>query len=338
MPEVSLLLVLIVLVALFFDFTNGANDSANAIATIVSTQVLSPRAAVIMAAVLNLLGALAGTKVAMTIGGGIVHADMIAGCRVLVLAALVGAIVWNLITRYLGIPSSSSHALIGGLVGAAITHGGWTAVDYHSLGTKVVFPLVLSPVAGFIGGYALMVVLVWVSFNAHPRKAGKFFRRAQLLSSGLVAANHGLNDAQKTMGIITLALVLFQVIDKNHVYVPFWVKMGCALAMGLGTATGGWKIIKTMGHRIFRLDPIHGFAAETGASMVIGAASAFGAPVSTTHTIACTILGVGSSKRFSAVRWGVAGDMVVAWILTIPAAALVSAACLCLLKWIGLGR
>ena len=334
MLEVSLLLVLIVAVALFFDFTNGANDSANAIATIVSTQVLSPRAAVIMAAVLNLLGAMAGTRVAMTIGGGIVHTDMLTGCQALILAALSGAIAWNLITRHLGIPSSSSHALIGGLIGACITHGGWGAVDYHSFAAKVVFPLVISPVAGFVYGYTMMVALTWISFKAHPRKASWFFRRAQLVSSALVAANHGLNDAQKTMGIITLALFLFHKIPA--VEVPFWVKVSCALAMGMGTASGGWKIIKTMGHRIFRLEPIHGFAAETGASMVIGVASIMGAPVSTTHTISCTILGVGSSKRLSAVRWGVAGDMVVAWILTIPASALMAAGCLCVLKWVGL--
>ena len=335
MLEGYVLLVVIILVALFFDFTNGANDSANAIATVISTRVLSPRAAVIMAAVLNLAGALIGTKVAMTIGGGIVHTDMIEGCHVLVLAALIGAIVWNLITRHLGIPSSSSHALIGGLVGAAVTHGGWTAVNYGYFGAKVVIPLVLSPVFGFVSGYVLMVILAWISFNAHPRRAGGFFRKAQVVSSALVAANHGMNDAQKTMGIITLALVLFKVIKPG--YVPFEVKVACALAMGLGTASGGWKIIKTMGHRIFKMDPIHGFAAETAASAVIGLASYLGAPVSTTHTISCTILGVGSSKRFSAVRWGVAGDMVVAWILTIPATALVSAACLCLLKWTGLG-
>jgi PiT family inorganic phosphate transporter len=334
MLEIPLLLIFVVLIALVFDFTNGAHDSANAIATIVSTKVLSPRTAVIMAACLNLLGAFLGTEVAQTVGSGIVDPEMVTGCKILVLAALFGAIFWNMLTWYLGIPSSSSHALVGGLIGAAIAFKGWDAPNYASIGKKVLIPLLLSPLAGFLVGYLIMVALTWMFVKAHPRTVNTAFKKLQILSSAFMATSHGLNDAQKTMGIITLALVIFQM--QPDVSIPFWVKLSCALAMGLGTAMGGWKIVKTMGHKIFKLEPVHGFAAETAAAAVIMGASSMGAPISTTHTISTAVIGVGASKRFSAVRWGVAGNLLVAWVLTIPASGAVAALCFYALDFIGL--
>ncbi|MBU1230952.1 MAG: inorganic phosphate transporter [Proteobacteria bacterium] len=333
MPDVPLLLVAIVAVALFFDYTNGAHDSANAIATIVSTKVLSPKVAVVMAAVLNFAGAFMGDQVAKTISSGIVNADMVSGSQALVLAALCGAIFWNLLTWYLGLPSSSSHALIGGLMGAAVSYSGFDALNYLSILKKVVLPLVLSPMAGFFGGYLIMILLTWSVRKYKPRKVNSLFRKLQIVSSAFMATSHGQNDAQKTMGIITLALFIFHVIPGTEI--PLWVKICCALAMGLGTATGGWKIVKTMGHKIFKLEPIHGCAAETAAAIVITGASHFGAPISTTHVISTSVLGVGSSKRFSAVRWGVAGSMVVAWVITIPASALVASLSFYVLKFVG---
>lgn len=334
MHESLFLLAAVVLVALVFDFTNGAHDSANAIATIVSTKVLSPRTAVCMAAVLNLAGAFIGTKVAHTIGSGIVHADMVQGCQAITLAALMGAISWNLLTWYLGLPSSSSHALIGGLIGSALTYGGVGTLHIRSIAEKILLPLVLSPLAGFLAGYLFMLGLSWSFRNAHPHGVNTAFRKLQIVSSAFMATSHGMNDAQKTMGIITLALFVGHHVPDLEV--PFWVKLACALVMGLGTAMGGWKIVKTMGHKIFKLEAVHGFAAETAAALVITAASGFGAPISTTHTIATSVLGVGASKRLSAVRWGIAGNMVVAWVLTIPAAAAVSAGCFLLLNLFGL--
>ncbi|MGC8493058.1 MAG: anion permease [Syntrophobacteraceae bacterium] len=323
MLEVPFFLIIVIFVALIFDFTNGAHDTANAIATVVSTRVLSPAAAVIMAAVLNLVGALIGTHVAQTIGAGIVHPEMIKGCQALTLAALFGAIAWNLLTWYLGLPSSSSHALIGGLVGATMVYAGTKAVNFYSICDKVLLPLALSPLAGFVAGYLIMLCLSWIFHNSHPRKVNKGFRKLQMVSAALMATSHGTNDAQKTMGLITLALFIDHMI--TTVSVPFWVQLACAFAMAMGTAIGGWRIIKTMGHKIFSLEAVHGFSAETSASGVIFAASFFGAPISTTHVISASILGVGSSKRLSAVRWGVAGQMATAWILTIPASALMAA-------------
>ena len=322
MFEIPLLLVVIIIVALVFDFTNGAHDCANAIATVVSTKVLSPRTAVIMAATLNLVGAFLGTKVATTLGSGIVNPDMVASCQPLVLAALFGAIGWNLITWYFGIPSSSSHALIGGLMGAAVAFAGMDTLNGGSIVEKILLPLVLSPLAGFAVGFLFMLIIALV-FGRSPRnKLTRAFTRLQILSAAFMATSHGLNDAQKTMGVITLALFIFNEIDT--ISVPFWVKCLCALAMACGTALGGWKIVKTMGHKIFRLEPVHGFATETSAALVITGASMFGAPISTTHTITACIFGVGSTKRLSAVRWGVAGNLVIAWILTIPASGLIA--------------
>lgn len=329
-----MMLVAIVALALFFDYTNGAHDSANAIATIVSTKVLSPKIAVLMAATLNLVGAFMGEHVAKTMGSGIVNAEVVAGCQGIVLAALIGAILWNLLTWYLGLPSSSSHALIGGLIGAAIAYSGFEALNFVSILRKVIIPLVLSPLAGFLGGYLIMVLLSWLFHKAKPRKVNSLFRKLQIVSSAFMATSHGQNDAQKTMGIITLALFLSHQIPEIHV--PLWVKISCALAMGLGTATGGWKIVKTMGHKIFKLEPVHGCAAETAAAIVITGASHFGAPISTTHVISTAVLGVGASKRLSAVRWGVAGNMVVAWVITIPASGLVAGLSFLLLQHFGL--
>ncbi len=319
------LLILIIIIAIIFDFTNGANDSANAIATIVSTKVLSPMQAVIMASVLNMAGAFIGTHVATTIGKGIVNADIIAGCQTIILAALMGAILWNLITRYFGLPSSSSHALIGGLIGAAVAYKGFNSLQYSSIIDIVILPLFLSPLAGFIGGYLLMLALAWITCKLNPRKMNKLFKRLQVVAAAFMALTHGSNDGQKTMGIITLALFLFHQIPA--IEVPFWVKLICATAIAIGTATGGWKIIKTMGKKIFKMEPVHGFAAETSSALVIMTASLIGAPISTTHVFSSSILGVGSSKRFSAVRWGVAGQMVTAWVLTLPASAIVGMIC-----------
>ncbi len=321
MFEVPLLLAVIVLVALVFDFTNGAHDCANAIATVVSTKVVTPRFAVGAAALLNLGGALLGTEVAKTLGSGIVLPHVVEGSHVLVLAALVGAIAWNCITWYYGIPSSSSHALIGGLIGAAVADEGFGALNVSGIVDKVLIPLVGSPLAGYIAGFLIMWLIYWIFGHVHRSKVNWAFRHLQLVSAGFMATSHGLNDAQKTMGIVTLALVIFGEIDS--VEVPLWVKLACAGAMALGTAVGGWKIVKTMGHRIFKLEPVHGFAAESSAALVITGASLLGAPVSTTHTISACIFGVGSTKRLSAVRWNVAGSLLVAWTLTLPAAGIV---------------
>jgi PiT family inorganic phosphate transporter len=316
------LLIGIVLVALAFDVTNGIHDSANAIATVVSTKVLSPMTAVIMAAILNFGGAFIGTKVAHTIGGGIINPDMVTQYQAIVLAALLGAIFWNLFTWYVGMPSSSSHALIGGLIGASIQFHGWHSVNWYNVIHKVIMPLLASPLAGFIGGYILMIIIAWTFCRIRPQKGNALFRKLQILSAAFLATSHGMNDAQKTMGIITLALYSFHQIPT--IDVPTWVKLASATAMFIGTATGGWRIIKTMGHGIFRMEPVHGFASETASAIVITTASSFGMPISTTHTISSALMGVGASKRVSAVRWGVVSSMIITWVVTIPASALVS--------------
>jgi PiT family inorganic phosphate transporter len=289
-----------------------------------------------MAAVLNLVGALLGSEVASTLGKGIVNTDVVMGSTILVLAALVGAIFWNILTWYYGLPSSSSHALIGGLIGAAVTHAGFASLNVASIFKKIILPMLLSPLAGFVVSYLVMTALMLLFSSTNRRTVTKGFKKLQILSAAFMATSHGLNDAQKTMGVITLALVLFNQIDTF--YVPFWVKISCALAMALGTALGGWKIIKTMGHRIFKLEPVHGFAAETSASLVITGASLIGAPISTTHTITACIFGVGSTKRLSAVRWELAANLAVAWVITIPAAATMAGMSYLLLEAIGLAR
>lgn len=317
----SLLLILIIVTSLAFDYINGFHDTANAIATVVSTRVLTPTQAILMAAVCNIAGALIATHVASTIAKGIV--DPTRAGQVLILAAVIGAIAWNIITWVYGIPSSSSHALIGGLVGAALAEAGPSIVLWKGVIDKVVIPLVASPIVGFLVAFAFMSVIAMSAKNANPIRAGGFFKKAQLASSALMALSHGQNDAQKSMGIITLALFNGALISKPEV--PLWVKIVCAVTMGLGTAAGGWRIIKTLGHKIIRLDPVHGFAAETSGAAVILTASHFGMPISTTHAITASIFGVGASKRLSAVRWQVARNVVVAWVVTIPAGAAMGA-------------
>lgn len=328
------MLIIIIVVALIFDYTNGAHDSANAIASVVSTKVLSPKAAVVMAGTLNFVGAFLGTHVAETIGKGIVRPEMIAGCHSLLLAALAGAIFWNFLTWHIGLPSSSSHALIGGLMGAGIASSGWSSLEYSSILEKVIIPLFLSPLAGFIAGYFIMLGLAWITCRLRYKSTNSVFRKLQVLAAAFMALSHGMNDAQKTMGVISLALVIFHQIPSLHI--PLWVKVACATAIVMGTLNGGWKIIKTMGQKIFKMQPIHGFAAQSATAGVIMSASLFGAPISTTQVISSSMLGVGSAKRFSAVRWGVAGNMVFAWFVTIPSSALVGALCMFSFKLIGL--
>ncbi|MCX6362768.1 MAG: inorganic phosphate transporter [Actinobacteria bacterium] len=315
------LLIAIVALALVFDYTNGFHDTANAIATAVSTRALSPRAAVALAASLNLIGALVSTNVATTVGKGIVDTDLVT--LPLVLSALIGAVTWNFVTWYFGLPSSSSQALFGGLIGAMLAAVGVSGVEWGGVVTKIILPMVLSPVIGFGAAWLLMTALYWIVRRRSPEPVNRTFRGLQWFSTGFIAFSHGGNDAQKTMGIITLALLSSGVIDTFEV--PFWVKIACALAMAAGTYSGGWRIIHTMGSKIMKLDPIHGFAAQTSAATVIQVATHFGFPVSTTQTITAAILGVGSARRVSSVRWGVAGNIAVAWVLTLPAAALVAA-------------
>jgi PiT family inorganic phosphate transporter len=453
MHSLTLLLVLVVVFTLLFDYINGFHDTANAIATVVSTRVLSPRNAIIMAACLNFVGALFSTHVAVTVASGLVdtarfqmtdlqqpasfaaklksQADPVSrflveqssqetkklladyatdstptpslqaalldnlnhiitrtdlyseerftgislpektvgnalkivalkpaeqantnrallenayaqelgsnqhGFQVVILSAIVGAIIWNLITWYFGIPSSSSHALIGGLCGAAIIHGGLHAVLWDGIIRKVLIPLVGSPTMGFILGFLIMSLIYKTLSNVHPGRVSATFRHLQILSAAAMAFTHGLNDAQKSMGIITMALVSGRILSEP--VVPTWVVLSCSTVMALGTSLGGWRIIKTMGHKIIRLEPVHGFAAETTSAIVLFVTSHFGMPVSTTHTISGSIFGVGASKRLSAVRWGVAQTMLVAWVLTLPAAGLVAALAYKLFMFIGLG-
>ena len=316
------LLIAIVILALVFDYTNGFHDTANAIATSVSTRALSPRVAVLMAAGLNLLGALVSTSVAKTVGEGIVNTDLVT--LQVVMAALVGAVAWNLITWRFGIPSSSSHALFGGLIGAMIASAGVDGVIWSGVFEKIILPMIGSPLIGFVGAWVLMTGLIWLVRKRAQGPVNTWFRRLQPISAGFMAFSHGANDAQKTMGIIALALFASGQIETFTI--PTWVKIACALAMALGTYSGGWRIIHTLGSKVIKLDPIHGFAAETAAASVIQLATHFGVPVSTTHTITAAIMGVGSTQRLSAVRWGVAGNIVTAWILTLPAAGLVGAA------------
>jgi PiT family inorganic phosphate transporter len=314
------LLVIIVVVALVFDFTNGFHDTANAIATSVSTRALSPRAAVVMAAGLNLLGALLYTGVAETVGEGLVNTDLVT--LPLILAALIGAVVWNFTTWYFGIPSSSSHALFGGLIGAMIAAVGVSGVLWGGVLKKIILPMVGSPVLGLVVAWFLMVGLTWLVHKWPPAPVNRWFRFLQPISAGFMAFSHGANDAQKTMGIIALALFASGRISVFEI--PLWVKIVCALAMAAGTYSGGWRIIHTLGSKVIKLDPIHGFAAETSAASVIQLATYFGIPVSTTHTITAAIMGVGSTQRLSAVRWGVAGNIGMAWIFTLPAAGLIA--------------
>ena len=320
MPDLTLLWV-VVFFALAFDYINGFHDTANAIATSVSTRALTPQHAVYLAAGLNFLGALISTGVAKTIGSDIVKsADMVN--QQVIVGALIGAIVWNLWTWWYGIPSSSSHAIIGGVMGAVISSKGIYALKTAGI-IKIILSLILSPLIALATGYAIMILLLWLFGRFAPTVLNTGFRRMQLLSASLMAFSHGSNDAQKAMGIITLALLSSGQI--NSFEVPLWVKVSCAAAMGFGTAAGGWKIIKTMGTKIFRMEPINGFAADLNSSLVIFSATFLHLPVSTTHVVSGSIMGVGSAKRVTAVRWSVARNMLLAWLVTIPLSALVSA-------------
>jgi PiT family inorganic phosphate transporter len=316
------ILLAVLALAVAFDYINGFHDTANAIATSVSTRALKPSWAIGMSAVANFGGALlTGTAVAKTIGSGLIAPQ--AEGQVVVAAALVGAIFWNLFTWRLGIPSSSSHALIGGLLGAAAAAAGFGAWNINGVRDKVLVPLVSSPIIGFLLGLSLMVIIFNVFRRAHPKTMNDRFRRLQVLSAAYMAFSHGSNDAQKTMGVMTFALVTAGILPEFKV--PLWVIILAASAISLGTAAGGWRIIKTMGTRVVKLDPVHGFAAETTAATIIFGASQLGMPVSTTHVISSAIMGTGASDRFNAVRWGVARNIGVAWVLTIPASAIVAA-------------
>ncbi|WP_374982498.1 anion permease [Streptomyces fradiae] len=316
-------LVVTIGVALFFTYTNGFHDSANAIATSVSTRALTPRAALLMAAVMNLAGAFMGSGVAKTVSEGIIATPTGDKGMGILFAALVGAIVWNLVTWYFGLPSSSSHALFGGMVGAALAGG--TEVIWGGVLEKIVIPMFVSPFVGLIIGYLVMAAIMWIFRKSGPHKTKRGFRIAQTVSAAAMALGHGLQDAQKTMGIVVMALVIADV-EQSGDPIPLWVKIASALMLSLGTYAGGWRIMRTLGRRIIELDPPQGFAAETTAASVMYSASfMFHAPISTTHVITSAIMGVGATKRINAVRWGVAKNIVLGWFITMPAAAAVAA-------------
>ncbi|HEX7949187.1 MAG TPA: inorganic phosphate transporter [Candidatus Limnocylindrales bacterium] len=332
MQGLTLLLVAVVVLAVFFDYINGFHDTANAIATSVATRALHPRHAIAMAAAFNFIGAFAGTAVARTIGSGLVQETTTT--QTVVIAALIGAIAWNLVTWLVGLPSSSSHALIGGLLGATLIAAGGGAYKLDGIVGKVLVPMVVSPVLGFIGAFSLMLAIYWVFRRTPRRPLSRAFRRIQVLSAAFMAFSHGSNDAQKTMGIITLALFTAGVIP--DVSVPAWVILVSATAISLGTAIGGWRIMRTMGRRVVDLEPVHGFAAETTSATILFATAQFGIPVSTTHVISSAIMGVGTSRGARGVRWGVARDILIAWVLTLPAAGAVAALAWIVLNLVGL--
>ena len=333
MEGASLALVIVVALAVVFDYINGFHDTANAIATSVATRALRPLHAILMATAFNFVGAFAGTAVAKTIGAGLVVEAT--STQTVIVAALLGAIAWNLFTWYLGLPSSSSHALIGGLLGSTIVAAGTGALKVDGIVAKVLVPMVTSPLVGFAGAFVLMLILYWVFRRARRKPMARAFRRLQVLSAAYMAFSHGSNDAQKTMGIITLALFAGHVIPT--VDVPPWVIVVAASALSLGTAVGGWRIMRTMGHRVVELEPVHGFAAETTAATVLLVTAHLGMPVSTTHVISSAIMGVGSARGPKGVRWGVARRILLAWIVTLPAAGSAAAIAWFVLHAIGFG-
>jgi inorganic phosphate transporter, PiT family len=316
------LVVLVVVIALSFDFTNGFHDTANAIATTVSTHALSPRLAVLLSAVMNFAGAFTTLQVAATIGSGVIDPKHHHITLTMIAAALVGAIAWNLLTWYRSLPSSSSHALIGGLVGAGVVGLGLSGVSWNSVVSKMIIPLVLSPIIGFIASYVLMLIVFWVFRKARPGPANHGFRLAQILSAAYVSFSHGTNDSQKTMGVITLALISGGYLSSKSFEVPIWVIVAAASAIAFGTYAGGWRIIRTMGTRLYKIGPAQGFSAQTVAATLIQSASHFGFPVSTTHVVTGSVLGAGASESVSAVRWGVGRNIILAWIITLPMTAL----------------
>jgi PiT family inorganic phosphate transporter len=328
-----LLVVLVILTALVFDYINGFHDAANSIATVVSTRVLTPGKAVIWAAFFNFVAAFFfGTAVAKTVGAGMVNIDIVT--QAVIMGGLIGAITWDLITWYYGLPTSSSHALIGGYAGAAIAKVGYASAIIPSGWTKTLIFIVLSPLVGFGVSFLMMVAILWIFRGVAPSRVDHWFRRLQLLSAAAYSLNHGANDAQKTMGIIAGVLFAGGLISEFRI--DWWVVLIAHAAIGLGTLSGGWRIIHTMGQRITRLQPVGGFAAETGGAMAIFTATTLGVPVSTTHTITGAIIGVGSTRRLSAVRWGIAARIVWAWILTIPASAMIAAVAFFLLAALGM--
>jgi PiT family inorganic phosphate transporter len=327
MAPLLILVIIIIFLALVFDFTNGFHDSANAIATVVSTKVLTPRQAVGFAAFFNFIAAFGfGVAVASTISK-IIHLNIVAVDLIpyIILGGLIGAISWNIITWYLGLPTSSSHALIGGIMGSGISAAGYAVIKYETVELAAIFMFV-SPIIGLIFGFLFMIAVLWVCRRSSKSKVDRYFKRLQLFSAGIYSFSHGTNDAQKTMGIITP--LLFSIgyfgasVDPNNLPVPFWVILSAHAAIALGTLAGGWRIVKTLGHKITKLRPVHGFAAETAGAATILGASIAGIPVSTTHVICSSIMGVGATKRLSAVRWGIARNIVWVWILTIPISAL----------------
>jgi inorganic phosphate transporter, PiT family len=326
------LLAVVIVVGLAFDFTNGFHDTANYVATWVGTRALSPRMAVAISAAANLAGAFVTTAVAKTVGKGIIDTGL--ATEKTVLAALIGAIVWNLLTWWIGLPSSSTHALIGGLVGAALVQSGSTGVQWHGIVEKVVIPGAISPVVGFAGAFLLMVIIYRVFFRVSPGVAHRGFRYGQLVTGTWVAFTHGANDAQKTMGVITLALVANGNISGDTFNVPTWVKIAAGLTIAAGTYAGGWRIIRTLGQRIYKMQPEHGLAAQLSAGTTLYVGTHFGFPISTTHVVTGAIMGAGATRRVSAVKWGIAGNILFAWLLTMPAAGLVAAALYYPVSWV----
>jgi PiT family inorganic phosphate transporter len=324
------LLVVVIAIGLAFDFTNGFHDTANYVATWVGTRAIAPRTAVIISAVANLAGAFVTTAVAKTIGQGLIDTTLVT--NQVLLAALLGAIAWNLLTWWLGLPSSSTHALVGGLCGAALLRAGSKGVLWHGLWEKVIIPAAASPVIGFLGAFLLVVLIYRLFFRAAPGMANRGFRYGQLVSGTWVAFTHGANDAQKTMGVIALALYTHGSI--SSFYIPTWVKVVAALTIGAGTYVGGWRIIRTLGQRIYKMAPEHGFAAQISAGSTLYLGTHFGFPISTTHVVTGSVMGAGATRRLSAVRWGVAGNILFAWLLTLPAAGLVAAGLYYPVHWI----
>ncbi|MBI4493607.1 MAG: inorganic phosphate transporter [Chloroflexi bacterium] len=314
MDTALVLLIVVLVLGLVFEFVNGFHDAANAIATVVATRVLPPLTAVLMAGVLNFLGAISGTAVATTVGKGLV--DPLAVTQVTVATGLLAAILWDLATWYVALPTSSSHALVFGVLGAGVATNGFGVVQLGGL-EKVSLGIIYSPIVAFVSATALMILLYWLAYRLRRETVRAVFGRLQLLSSAYMAFSHGSNDGQKTMGIIALALFTYGALGSTF-YIPLWVMVAAAVAIALGTAVGGWRIIRTMGYRLAKLEPIHGFAAETAAGTVIEVATRFGMPISTTHAINGAILGVGSARGLRGVRWGMAGSIVTAWVLTIP--------------------
>jgi PiT family inorganic phosphate transporter len=320
----SVELILLIIMALSFDYVNGFHDAANAIATTVSTRAMTPRSAVAVAWVFNFIGAMASTKVAETIGKGVIDVGTQQMATSIILFALIGAIAWDLITWYFGLPSSSTHAMVGGLVGVGIVAIGTGCLEWKGI-CKVIMAMVLSPVLGILAGMLCVSILYWLCRNAHPSSISRHFRKAQIGSAMWMSFSHGMNDAQNAMGIITIALLAGG--HLNQFAVPFWVKVACATAMAMGTSMGGWRIIKTMGQRMVDLKPIDGFAAELATGSVTVGMSLIGAPISTTHVVSTSIMGTGAAKSVTSVRWNVVRRIIGAWILTIPGAAIISAAC-----------